>query len=100
MQSRAMKLAIAPVFLCAGLAACERYQSGQAPTAATAGSAGRPMEQRVFEQPHSAPVSAGTPTLSGGDTSGRPSVQRSGPGSGDLGGAPETSRRGDRSRSN
>ncbi len=100
MQPRALKLAITSASLCAALVACARYESGPAPTGATAGSAGRPMEQRVFQQPHSAPVSQGTPTLLGGDTSGRPSVQRSGPGSGDLGGAPETSRRGDRSRSN
>lgn len=98
MQRRALKLAISPVLLGAALAACQ--PTGPAPTEATAGSAGRPMEQRVFQQPHSAPVSQGSPTLSGGDTSGRPGVTRSGPGSGDLGGSPETSRRGDRSRSN
>jgi hypothetical protein len=100
MQPRALKLAISSVFLCAGLAACERYESGPAPTGATAGSAGRPMEQRVFQQPHSGSVSAGTPTLSGGDTSGRPAVTRSGQGSGDLGGAPEVAPRGSRARSN
>ena len=75
-------------------------KSGPAPTGATAGSAGRPMEQRVFQQPHSAPVSAGTPTLGGGDTCGRPSVQRCGPGSGDLGGTPEAQPRGSRSSRN
>ncbi len=96
MQLRVLRLAIASVSMCAGLVACQRYESGPAPTGATAGSAGRPMEQRVFQQPHSAPVSAGSPTLSGGDTSGRPSIQRSGPGSGDLGGSPEIQPRGTR----
>jgi hypothetical protein len=96
MRFPAMKPAVVLAFACVGLVACQ-YESGPAPTGATAGSAGRPMEQRVFQQPHSAPVSAGTPTLGGGDTSGRPSVQRSGPGSGDLGGSPETQPRGTRS---
>ncbi len=100
MRLSTLKLAIASVLMCAGLAACARYESGPAPTGATAGSAGRPMEQRVFQQPHSAPTSAGSPTLSGGDSSGRPAVQRSGPGSGDLGGSPELQSRGTRGSRN
>jgi hypothetical protein len=95
-QPSAMKPAVVLALACVGLVACQ--PTGPAPTEATAGSAGRPMEQRAFQQPHSAPVSAGTPTLGGGDTSGRPSVQRSGPGTGDLGGSPATSLPGDRSR--
>jgi hypothetical protein len=100
MQVSAMKPAIVLAFACVGLAACQAWESGPAPTGATAGSAAPPMEQRVFQQQHSAPVSAGTPTLSGGDTSGRPSVTRSGAGSGDLGGTPELQPRGSRSSRN
>jgi hypothetical protein len=96
MQLPAIKQTVVLAFACAGLLACARYESGPAPTGATAGSAGRPLEQRTFQQPHSAPVSQGAPTLSGGDTSGRPSVERSGPGSGDLGGSPEVQPRGTR----
>ena len=100
MSPTAIKRLLTVASMGAALVACERWESGPAPTGATAGSAGTPLQQRVYEQPHSGAVSAGTPTLSGGDTSGRPSVQRSGPGTGDLGGAPATSLRGDRSRGN
>jgi len=100
MQRRALKLAIASSALCAGLIACERYESGPAPTGATAGSGAPQREQIQYQQPGSAPVSQGTPTLGGGDTRGRPQVERSGPGSGDLGGTPELSPRGSRARSN
>jgi hypothetical protein len=96
MNRSALMPAVAAVSMCAALMACERWESGPAPTTATAGSGAPPREQRVYEQPHSAPVSAGTPMLSGGDTAGRPSVERSGPGSGDLGGSPETQPRGTR----
>ena len=96
MQPRALKLAIASASLCAALVACERYESGPAPTTATAGSGAPQREQIQYQQPGSAPVSQGTPTLGGGDTSGRPSVQRSGPGSGDLGGSPVTQPQGTR----
>lgn len=89
MQPFVTKPVVALAVICAGLAACQRYESGPAPTGATAGSAGRPLEQRVYQQPGSAPVSAGAPTLSGGDTRGRPSIERSGPGSGNLGGSPQ-----------
>ena len=101
MQRRALKLAIASAFLGAGLAACERYQSGPAPTSATAGPGAPPRQQLQYQQPGSAPVSQGTPMLGGGDTSGRPSITRSGPGSGTLGGVPEIDpggTRGSRSR--
>lgn len=96
MQRRALKLAIASAFVGAGLVACERYESGPAPTAATAGPGAPQREQIQYQQPGSAPVSQGAPTLGGGDTSGRPSIQRSGPGSGDLGGSPELQPRGTR----
>ena len=89
MHFPALKPVAVLALACAGLLGCARYESGPAPTGATAGSAGRPLEQRVFQQPHSAPVSQGAPTLSGGDTQGRPQVTRSGPGSGDLGGSPQ-----------
>ena len=88
MQRRALKLAIACVSLCAGLVACERYESGPAPTTASPGPGAPQREQLQYQQPGSAPVSAGTPTLGGGDTRGRPQVERTGPGSGDLGGSP------------
>jgi hypothetical protein len=96
MQPRALKLAIASVFVGAGLVACERYESGPAPTTATAGSGAPQREQLQYQQPGSAPVSQGTPTLGGGTTSGRPSIERTGPGSGDLGGSPEIQPRGSR----
>jgi hypothetical protein len=101
MLRRALKLAIASAFVGAGLIACERYESGPAPTTATAGPGAPQREQIQYQQPGSAPVSQGTPTLGGGDTSGRPSIERTGPGSGSLGGVPEIQpggTRGSRSR--
>jgi hypothetical protein len=64
-----------------GLAACA--ESGPAPTTGASGSASPPMQQRVDQMPHSAPVSAGTPAITG-STGARPEITRSGPGTGDL----------------
>ncbi len=62
----------------------------QAPSGppATFGGAEPPSRAVVFEQPHSAPVSAGTPAFVGstGEGRGQPVIVRGGEGSGQLGG--------------
>jgi hypothetical protein len=74
------------------LAACAA-ESGPAPTTATAGTAGSPLVQRSFQQPHSANASAGSATISGGDTQGRPQVTRDGSTAGPgIGGVPPIER--------
>ena len=74
------------------LAACTA-QSGPAPTTATVGTGSPPLRQESFQQPHSANAGAGTATISGGDTQGRPQVTRdsstAGPG---IGGVPPRER--------
>jgi hypothetical protein len=61
------------------LAACAA-ETGPAPTTATTGPGSPPLRQESFQQPHSANAAAGTATISGGDTQGRPQVTRDGTG--------------------
>lgn len=83
-----MRKTILSLVALTALAACAA-ESGPAPTSATAGTAAPPLRQQSFQQPHSANAGAGTATISGGDTQGRPQVTRdsgtAGPG---IGGAP------------
>ncbi len=70
------------------LAGCTA-QSGPAPTTGTAGPAASPLRQQSDLQPHSANAGAGTATISGGDTQGRPQVTRDGSTAGPgVGGVP------------
>ncbi|WP_043335891.1 hypothetical protein [Belnapia moabensis] len=70
------------------LGACAA-QSGPAPTTGTAGPAASPLRQQSDLQPHSANAGAGTATISGGDTQGRPQVTRDGSTAGPgVGGVP------------
>ena len=70
------------------LGACAA-QSGPAPTTGTAGPAASPLRQQSDLQPHSANAGAGTATISGGDTQGRPQVTRDGSTAGPgIGGVP------------
>ncbi|MBL6077005.1 hypothetical protein JMJ56_03240 [Belnapia sp. T18] len=71
------------------LAACGG-QSGPAPTTATSGPGSPPLQQEIYRQPHSTNAGAGTATISGGDTQGRPQVTRDGTTAGPgVGGVPE-----------
>jgi len=70
------------------LAACAA-ESGPAPTTATVGTGSPPLRQESFQQPHSTNAGAGTATISGGDTQGRPQVTRDGSTAGPgIGGVP------------
>jgi hypothetical protein len=70
------------------LGACESVMTTSGPPIAgeSRGTAAAPITQRVDQQPHSAPTSAGAPSISGGNTSGMPQVERTTPGTGTLGG--------------
>jgi hypothetical protein len=75
-----------------GLAACA---DSRPPIAGADPGPGSPaIQQRIAEQPHSAPVSQGTPSFTGatgsggGQGAGRPEITYGGPGTGTLGGVP------------
>ena len=85
-----MRLPILSLVAVAALAGCA--PSGPAPTTATAGPGAPPLQQRVFEQPHSGNASAGVPSITGSDAQGRPIIERRGGTTGDIGGTNSTPR--------
>jgi hypothetical protein len=79
-----MRMTLLSLAAAAALVGCA--ESGPAPTTATTGPGSPPLQQRVFEQPHSPNASAGVPTITGSNAQGRPNIERSGAAPGDVGG--------------
>ncbi|MBL6457067.1 hypothetical protein JMJ55_17155 [Belnapia sp. T6] len=77
---------IALVAALAALGACADARSGPPIAGESRGTGAPPLRQQVEQQPHSGNASAGSATITGTDGQGRPTIDRTGPAGGGIGG--------------